>query len=364
MPSKELFQALEWAHYAERFRDKVFVIGLPETASFTLLLPDIKVLTGYRIQVVLAAPDPQGTLEGLVARSNTRGTRFQWIPPEHPLHPGELKAILAQGRTPLLTSREAGQEYPSPAHRLAGKAAQALEAHKLFLLLPDTSPWQKALGRSHVTAEELAAWRKSPPPPEVSTELLNFIERQLAQGVSDLVLLDGEPTQLFREVFTYDGAGVLFNRTRQPHIRQARVEDITNLMLLIRPGVEEGRILPVEENEVEEHIHQYWVYDIEGDLVGVARLKPQGDQAELAQFTTLSRYRGRGRAKELAQRLIDQARGQGYQAVFALSVDPRMWAFFQGLGFQEVPRETLPTSWKKGYDFLRPSKAFRLHFKP
>ena len=76
MDAKDLFQALEFAHYAERFRDKVFVIALPQGVPFQELLLDIKVLTGYRIQVVLVVPDPDFELEALIKLSNVRGTRF------------------------------------------------------------------------------------------------------------------------------------------------------------------------------------------------------------------------------------------------------------------------------------------------
>ena len=47
--SKELFRALEFAHYAERFRGETFVIALPAGASFAELLLDFKVFAGYRI---------------------------------------------------------------------------------------------------------------------------------------------------------------------------------------------------------------------------------------------------------------------------------------------------------------------------
>ena len=83
-----------------------------------------------------------------------------------------------------------------------------------------------------------------------------------------------------------------------------------------------------------------------------------GAFAEVAQFATLARYRGKGRARELAQHLVEAARQQGFHGVFALSLDERMWAFFQELGFREVPRETLPSRWAAQYDMGRPSRAF------
>ncbi len=63
MNAKELFQALEFSHYAERFRDNVFVVALPLDVPFQDLLLDIKVLLGYHIRVVLVVPDPDSAIE-------------------------------------------------------------------------------------------------------------------------------------------------------------------------------------------------------------------------------------------------------------------------------------------------------------
>lgn len=135
------------------------------------------------------------------------------------------------------------------------------------------------------------------------------------------------------------------------------MKDVTDIALLLTPEQDAGRILRVDENDIEANIASYWVYDIDGLLVGAARIKRFGTWAELAHFATLSRYRGKGRARELAQRLVAEARAQGIQVVFALSIDPRMWDFFGDLGFREIEREQLPEGWKAGYDMNRPSRA-------
>ena len=80
MNSHLLLQALEFAHYAERFRDQVFVVALPQSIPFQTLLPDIKVLTGYHIRTVLVADDTQAQLAPLVHQANSRGTRFDVVP--------------------------------------------------------------------------------------------------------------------------------------------------------------------------------------------------------------------------------------------------------------------------------------------
>ncbi len=56
----------------------------------------------------------------------------------------------------------------------------------------------------------------------------------------------------------------------------------------------------------------------------------------------------------------EEARAQGKKFVFSLSIEPKMWQFFLGLGFVETDRATLPEEWQKGYDLSRESKGFRL----
>jgi amino-acid N-acetyltransferase len=368
--TKELFRALEFVHYAERFRHKVFVLALTPETPLNELLHDLRVLAGYHIQVVLVAPDADLQLERIVGQSNKRGTRFHLLMLTELAYPTEgpptidyagLQGDLAEGRMPVIAYhwQPPGSGALEPSFQLAGELAAQLHADKLYLVTPKVGPWLGAASRTQVLREEIS---------RVDAELANagltghepllgFIHAALGRGIPDIVVVEGKPSYLFREVFTHDGAGILFTRVKPAHIRQAEVKDVTEIALLLMPEQEAGRILKVDENEVEANIRSYWVYDIDGLLVGAARLKRFGQWAELAHFATLPRYRGKGRARELALRLMQEARGQDIRVVFALSIDPRMWEFFADLDFREIDRQQLPEDWKAGYDMSRPSRA-------
>jgi N-acetylglutamate synthase-like GNAT family acetyltransferase len=372
MNTKELFQALEFAHYAERFRDNVFVIAFPKDIPFQELLLDIKVLVGYHIKLALVVPDPEFKLAEIVETANKRGTRFQLSLVTDALYnPQEgrfgidlekMKRVLEQGKSLVIAHHTdfAGDGLLEPAYLLAREVALRLQAHKLFLVSRAAESLEEAISRTHVTAEELEGLTSKLGQIGLNGlgPLLRFIGECLAQGIPDIILLEGRSTMLFSEVFTHDGAGILFNPSRHALIRRAKVQDVTDVNLLLNPEIEAGRILPVDENTVERNISNFWIYEVDGLLVGVARLKPYATWAELAHFSTLPRYRGKGRARELALSMIEQARQLNIEAVFALSIDPRMWEFFQSLGFHEIAREKLPREWQQGYDFSRPSHAF------
>lgn len=371
--TKELFRALEFAHYAERFRDKVFVIALTPETPLLELLNDLRVLAGYHIKVVLVAPDADMELAHVVSQANKRGTRFQLLmltelaygtegPPRID-YPG-LHTDLAQGRMPIIAYHwqppsPAAPTMLEPSFQLAGEVAAQLKADKLYLITPKVEAWFSAASRTQVLREEISRLDAELANGGVTgyEPLLALVHATLQRGIPDIVVVEGRPSYLFREVFTHDGAGILFTRVKPAHIRQGEVADVTDIALLLTPEQEAGRILKVDENEMEANIRSYWVYDIDGLLVGAARIKPFGKWAELAHFITLPRYRGKGRARELAMRLIREATIQGFEAVFALSIDPRVVEFFIDLGFREVTRDQLPAAWQEGYNMSRPSRA-------
>ena len=380
----ELFRALELAHYAARFRDKTFVIGITAHTPLQNLLLDLKVLAGYRIRVVLVCADPQSQLEQLVAQSGRRGMHFHLsllsgiqIEGGAPAMPegaqGEMKALLNQDCIPIIAFRpqagepEAGEpEGGGITFALAAQVALMLGAHKLFLAGGHLAGLIAAAPRSHVLHGEIESLldRLSPSDQIRFASLLNWISDQLARGIPDIVLIDERPGQLFQEVFTHEGAGLLFDKVEREVVRQARMEDVTDIVLLLRAEIEEGSILPIDENLIEQDIHLYWVYEIDGLVVGSARLKTyqdrgnRGDWAEVAQFATLPRYRGKGHARTLGQRLEQEAAAMGFRYLFALSIFEGMWRFLESEGFSPVERAELPAEWRESYDMNRPSRAY------
>jgi amino-acid N-acetyltransferase len=371
-PLKQLFQALEFAHYAERFRGKVFVVALSRDSDFHELLLDLKVLAGYHIQVVLVASDPDFNLDRLISVSNKRGTRFHLSMLTEVAHDPagglehvnleRLRGGLARGQMPVIAYHVEDEDPGGlePSFALGGALALALGADKLYLVTPQAQAWLESSSRSQILRNELSRLDAELSNAGVQTQrpLMDFIHASLGRGIPDIVVVEGRRSFLFKEVFTHDGAGILFTRVKPSRLRPAEVKDVTDIALLLTPEIEKGRILPIDENEIERDIGYYQVYEIDGLLAGSARLKLFGKWAELAQFATLPRYRGKGRARELALRLIDQAIELKLEAVFALSVVPRMWEFFRDLGFREVDRGVLPEAWRAGYDIARPSRAF------
>ncbi len=379
--TRELFRALEFAHYAERFRGARFVLALPAGVPFSDLLLDIKVCKEYRIGLVLVTRDVDYSLEPVISRANKRGAEFQLSlvtdlvfnqeRRELNLDFRRIEEALTRGRIPVIACHAEPGSAPAaadggmeddPVFALAAVVAERIHTSKLFMVHALAEPLKRQLPQGSVQAAEMDALVDTLEPAHVPAlqGLFRYIRERLKAGIPDVVLISGETGELFREVFTYDGAGVLFNAQVRSAIRNAGMRDVTDIALLLRPEIESGRILPCTENQIEESIYNYWIYEIDGMPVGLACLKNYGEAAELSQFSTLPRYRGKGRARELARFLIAKAAELGYRTVFALSIDERMWEFFLSLGFRLVEREELPESWRRDYDMSRASRAFLL----
>jgi N-acetylglutamate synthase-like GNAT family acetyltransferase len=131
-------------------------------------------------------------------------------------------------------------------------------------------------------------------------------------------------------------------------------------MAIMHPYIVEGALTPVAEVELLQMIRCFMVYSVNGVIVCAAALRDFGDMCEVAKLCTLPRFQARGRARDLVLALVDRARQMGKAGVFALTVQSYVGQFFERLGFKQVPRESLPEEWLKGYDLSRPSRAFMM----
>jgi amino-acid N-acetyltransferase len=131
----------------------------------------------------------------------------------------------------------------------------------------------------------------------------------------------------------------------------------------MKPYIQSGTILPVTEDDIAKEVQDYYVYSVNNSIVATAKLNHYDSAVELAKFCTLPRYQGKGRARELAQKMIQYAKEAGKEMIFALTIEPKMVEFFKSLGFEECDRSSLPESWQKQYDMERSSKAFKIEVR-
>lgn len=373
MEISELYRALEFSRCAERYRDKVIAIGLSRNTPFRDLVLDFKVLAAHGAKVVITAADPNFELQREIALSNAHGSNFCLIQATEPREVGsyELSVNIAQvqsaldaGQMPVIvyhclteqTSRiEAAQE-------LGKSTALKLNAQKIIFVSQAGRAMQEKMPSKRVLHDEIDAFCKQ------LDELnfghfepsVRFVEGLLQDGVPDIAFLAGMPGQICQEILTLEGAGLLFSRVARSHVRQAELSDISDIAFQIRPQVEAGRILPVSENEIAQNIRNFWVYEIDGQIVSLLRLKLYGDWAEIATGSTVFRDRGYGRLSQLFAHVLTEAKRREIAVIFGVGISPKMEASLIPLGFEEKTHDELPQAWQDQYDKTRPSRAFAL----
>ena len=352
-PYSALHRALEVAHFAQQHRASPVVITLIGGLQFEDILLDLRLLGDYSVRAVLVT-STNTEAHALVAQSRLRGLQTRRIDPSQCDVEAACRDALSQGAFPLV-SVSSGASPDDPPARFGARLARLLGARRLLVLHPDAAPWIKDC-RPHLTAIEA----RDTNGPTSATAWWRFLADQVdgPAGLPGAVLLPGHSGAVFEELFTHHGAGVLVGDSAIEGIRPAQLDDVADVELLMRTEVERGVLRPIGPHEIPHTIQQHLVYGIDGFVVGTARLAPYGTWAELSRFAMLPRYRGRGRARKLGDALIEWAPRLGFTNLFALSIDARMWRFFETLGFSPIDRSQLPTQWRSAYDMRRPSRAY------
>ncbi len=357
-----MLDALEIFHYSYRFQNRLFILTLAEPVDLRNIITDLRVLHSAHIQTIVICHDHDKLLN-LLQVWNNRGCPFQYVSNISESTNSEqdalaVKKILSKGSIPVI-GMSAADDAESLDH-FSMNLASFLTVDKVFFLSTEPGLIIDDQFLSHTTPEELRDCMKPDRKINIGQPRLQYlIEQSRSQGV-DIVLLEGKSGCLFQEIFTHRGIGTLLTSTYPNTIRKAELSDVMDISLLMKPYVISGAILPVPEDDLADEIGNYYVYSVNNSIVAAAKLTEYGDAAEMAKFCTLPRYQGKGRAHELANKLVENATTIGKKSIFALSIEPRMFDFFQHLGFSECSRKELPDTWQKNYDLGRPSKAFQL----
>jgi amino-acid N-acetyltransferase len=105
--------------------------------------------------------------------------------------------------------------------------------------------------------------------------------------------------------------------------------------------------LPTEG--VGEWLHQFWVADHHGQLVGVAGLERYGDSGLLRSVAVAQGWRGSGLGRALVDRVLQEGHAAGVRDVYLLTTTAEH--YFPRLGFACVGREDVPAGMRASAEF-------------
>jgi amino-acid N-acetyltransferase len=319
-------------------------MGLPNTP-----------LTGARLRILggnVVTAKPIGVLDGVdylhsgtVRRVDAEGVR----------------GILDQDAIALLSPlgySPAGEIFSVSASEVAEKVAVAIGADKLIFL-------DRQLGL-HATGGELirqctidSAWNLELGDVE-QQRLRDSACRSCANGVARSHLLSyAREGALLEELFTHDGSGTLIAQNPYEQARSADINDIASIVELIRPLEDSGALVKRSRERLEEEIGYFSILQRDGRVLACAALYPYEAESvgEIACVATHPDYRGTGRARQLLDELIAEAKALSLTHVFVLTTQSTHWFLEQG--FEAASLDDLPVEKQQLYNWQRNAVVLR-----
>ena len=163
---------------------------------------------------------------------------------------------------------------------------------------------------------------------------------------------------LLLELFTRDGTGTMITAAPYDTVAHASVDDIGGILELIEPLEQRGVLVERSREQLEMEIERFTVLRRDGAVIGCGALRPFPDEgmAELACLAVHPQYMRGGRGELLLERIEQQARNAGLQAIFVLTTQTAHW--FAERGFVAAAVDDLPVSRKSLYNYQRNSKVY------
>ena len=285
------------------------------------------------------------------------------------LHSGAVRRVDAEGVRAILDSdaiallsplgySPAGELFSVSASEVAEKVAVAIGADKLIFLdrHPGLQTADGALIRQCTIDSALALDIADPE----QQRLRDSACRSCTNGVARSHLLSyAREGALLEELFTHDGSGTLIAQNPYELARAADIDDIASIVELIRPLEDSGALVKRSRERLEEEIGYFSILERDGRVLACAALYPYADEGvgEIACVATHPDYRGEGRAKQLLDELIAEAKALSLTHVFVLTTQSTHWFLEQG--FEAANLDELPVEKQQLYNWQRNAAVLR-----
>jgi amino-acid N-acetyltransferase len=290
-----------------------------------------------------------------------------------------LQQILDQGMIPIFPCigwNAAGKPYNLSSDEIALAVAEALQAEKLFYVTDSDGFMEPRFhlppglvknsdGRvarlSLDEAEDVLSLNAGNPDPDL--KYLAYALAACRRGTERAHIVDGRMEgAILREIFSNLGVGTMVYANDYESIRPMKVDDIGDVLRLMRPLMEDGILVRRTETDLMVRQADYAVYSIDDVVHACGALHEYEDgQAEIAAIATNPVYSHLSMGRKILSYLLDKAERSGIKRVFALSTRTIDW--FENLGFVEVDLQSLPPKKRDTYDRARNSRIFALDLK-
>ncbi len=123
-------------------------------------------------------------------------------------------------------------------------------------------------------------------------------------------------------------------------VKKALIKDVQRIYELTEFFAKKGDMLHRPVTEVYSGLRDFFVYEEDARIVGVAALQICWEGlSEIRSLAVEQDMSGRGIGTELVRACLEEARGLGLDRVFTLTYAP---AFFKKMGFHAIEKDVLP----------------------
>jgi amino-acid N-acetyltransferase len=247
-----------------------------------------------------------------------------------------------------------GRTFRVNSDGIAVEIAEAIGAMKVIYLSANgvlVMGQQLVRQLSIAEAEDIVKRRRA----GIAAPLLSKVEnaaRACRNGVARVHLLDGTLNEaLLAEIFSHEGIGTMVYSNEYQQIRRVYKKDVSAVMNLIRQSVNNAELVKRTRADILAHIADYWVLEIDRNLVGCVALHlyPEQQKAELACLYVAKNHEGQGYGRKLMTFAEQLAGEKGMKFIFALSTQTFSY-FHQKGGYIEVSSEELPPERRKKWE--------------
>jgi len=238
---------------------------------------------------------------------------------------------------------------------LAAEVAEALKASKVIYLTPHAGLEINGEVKRDIAVDTLRALIKDHPEQinEHSRSKAMHAIRAIETGVPRVHIVDGRTFDgLINEIFSSDGVGSLVYANDYQQIRKATKRDVRFLYNLTRNGVKREELLHRTQLAIEKNIDQFYVYEIDENIIACVTLYTYPDKPQLAEIGSLyvlPFYHNRGVGRKMVDFACMRAKEKGVTTIVALST--QSYSFFtSALGFEETEKAVLPEARLKAYE--------------
>jgi len=333
-------------------------------AAFDVSNKVMTLLSGYGIPSVI------GNWVRARALGVVDGTDYQHTGGVDRIHSDPVNTLLREGHIPIFPCigwNSNGDPYNISSDELASVIARDLKAAKLFFLsaedvltsdsctLPEdiALPEEGRLSKMSLSqAEQFIELNRTNP----LIDKIRTAADACREGVDRVHILDGRiEGAVLKEIFSNLGIGTMIYSNIYERIRPMKQDDISSVLSLMKPFVDQEILVPRTRKELEEKLPDYVVYAMDGIVHGCAALHLYEDgKAEIAGLAVDNRYVHLKIGRKMVSFLQELAAEKGLKEIFVLTTRTSDW--FLNMGFTPAGVEDLPERKRRFYNRDRNSR--------